>query len=34
MDNKADCEYLKSDEGKVTCAEVAIAGIKSFMGAQ
>ena len=34
MDNKQDCAYLQTDEGKATCAEVAIEGIKAFMAAQ
>ena len=31
MDNKEDCAYLKTDEGKVTCAEVAVDGIKDYL---
>jgi len=31
MDNRADCEYLKTDIGKVTCAEVAVNGIKNYL---
>ena len=34
MDNTEDCEYLKTDEGKVTCAEVAVEGIKDFLAMQ
>ena len=31
MDNKEDCEYLKTPLAKATCAEVAVAGIKSYL---
>lgn len=31
MDNKADCEYLKTLSAKATCAEVAVAGIKDYL---
>jgi len=31
MDNKDDCAYLKTDEAKASCAEVAVAGIKDYL---
>ena len=31
MDNKQDCEYLKTVRAKATCAEVIVAGIKSYL---
>lgn len=31
MDNKEDCEYLKTPRAKATCAEVLVAGIKSYL---
>lgn len=31
MDNKEDCEYLKTKQGMATCAEVAVAGIKDYL---
>ena len=31
MDNKEDCEYLKTANGKATCAEVAVDGIKEYL---
>lgn len=31
QDNREDCAYLKTDLGKATCAEVAVAGIKSYI---
>ena len=31
MDNKEDCAYLKTKEAMVTCAEVAVAGIKEYL---
>lgn len=31
MDNKEDCEYLKTPRAKATCAEVVVAGIKSYL---
>ena len=31
MDNHEDCEYLKTDRAKATCAEVAVAGIKDYL---
>ena len=34
MDNKEDCEYLLTDEGKVTCAEIAIEGIEDYLATQ
>lgn len=31
MDNKADCEYLKTDIAKATCAEVIVTGIEKYL---
>lgn len=31
MDNHEDCDYLKTDLAKATCAEVAVAGIKDYL---
>lgn len=34
MDNHEDCNYLKTDLAKATCAEVVVAGIKAYLASK